>query len=155
MKYKYYDPLLDCLEDEEPDTKVTIGDIVKLEEESESNGDLALASIDYELHFGLSISFGCYCEEGYDYTREALLRGGSVAVYRECIKRNLDVDQLFETGFVTADKATKKDWDSWCVSGQRTIEKAYRMPHEECIVYLKKKRAEILEWQRQRQQAQQ
>ncbi len=149
MEYKYYDPPLSRTKDE----RATISDIIKLEEESDLNDDLTLAWIDYKLHFGLSVHLDAHYIEGYDYRSETLRRGGSVAVYRECIKRNLNVDQLFENGLVLADQATRDDWDKFNVSGQRPIEKAHNMPHDECITYLKKLRGEALERQRKRQQS--
>ncbi len=169
MLYKYYDPPLRFYDadnfyigDQGLETRATIDDILKLEQESESNGDLALASIDYELHFGLTIPFNFSIndhtlddrEYALEYKPYVLSRGGRVAVYRECIKRNIDADRLLNTGAISADEANEEDWCAGIVTGQIPIEESLHGPRDECITYLKKKREEILEWQRQHQQAQ-
>ena len=162
MKYPYYDPPLKFYTyydepDEEPETRATIEDILALEEESDINGNLSLAEIDYELHFGLSIAFDLTINriEEFNYNPYVISRGGSVAVYRECIRRNLDVDQLLKTGVIPSDKATMLDRVHCKASGQVTIERRLHRSREKCIAYLNERRKAILEWQRQRQQTQQ
>ena len=154
MQYKFYDPPLNyypCHHSKSRETRATLDDILAIEKASFFNGDALLAELDYQIHFGhdTDISTRGRYIEAPEYGEIALCYGGSVAVYRECIKRNITINQLF--GF--DDSATKVE---------TPIELLYEcdMPigkctHEDCLAYLKKRREELLERQRQRQQTQQ
>ncbi|MCR5336201.1 MAG: hypothetical protein K6E42_06565 [Synergistes sp.] len=144
MKYTFYDPPLkySCFQklNDPPETRASEEDIKKLEEESVGNYDVDLALIDYALHFGhvtvLDYYSGMIDGIGLCYPEVAFCYGGCVAVYRECIKRNISINKLF--GY---DNCKNKE--------ETPIAEFYGCKtYEECVEKLKARREEILGYQR-------
>ena len=130
MLYKYYDPPLDFFSPgEESETRATRQEILALAEQARKSGEETLAEIEYELHFGCchSLSVNCHHAEGISDGQRSLKYGGPVAVYRECLRRNMTVNQL------------------WGINKpEKTLEQHYKMPYEDCISQLMKWRANWL-----------
>ena len=141
MEYKFYDPPLDFFGlSEESETRATRQEILALAEQAYYSGEQCLAEIDYELHFGCchDLVINRFVIEGFNDGPRSLKYGGPVAVYRECIRRNMTVNQLWGRN-----------------KPEETLEQRYKMPYEDCIAQLKKWREGALECVREYQQAQQ
>lgn len=188
MQYKYYDPPLDLFpgrDNEHPEAVKLRNELIKLEDESFRNFDETIARYEYEIQFGYHVRIlydkNRHIIEGPDLGKLALCRGGSVAVYRECIKQNATVDQLLgitdfrypgEEEFVFNPKTG--EYDPAPYTSGISLKEAYgfdlipdfgdddeaaweaidNLSDEDVIAYIKKKREEALELQRQRQQSQ-
>ena len=171
MQYKFYDPPLDLFPGQDkahPEAVKLRNELIALENNSFKNLDAAIARYDYELHFNhhvyIHYSENVHTVEGLYLGELALCHGGSVAVYRECIKRNMNVDQLL--GLVGYRYPNLPPFLECNYTSAISLEEAYlgevpgdypedytadAIAHEDVIAYIKKRREEALEWQRQRQ----
>ena len=164
MQYKFYDPPLNFFsipsDSQKPEDRATIEDILKIEEASRRNFDRELALIDYALQLGFITEFYIDADSILscrpciiNYNRIAICYGGSVAIYRECIKRNVTILQLFGIDDPEEEEETIEEYCYYDIPEEEYTRPGYS--HEDCIAFLKERREEYLARQRWIQQAKQ